>query len=409
MNGPKRSSRSNVLFGVAVVSIVLALIGAGLSFHFTSSTLLQPSCAGGGLATLDVLNETGVIRSSFSPGGIQTLGANGSTALLGGVGFYERQGPSYATVPALAAWPLDGASAVNLTALIAPYFPRGGLYPVVWNGTAWLIAGQVNASSNTGPALVFLHGNRVVDRTSTVASYFHLGWIWTAGWDGQGWLVAGNATSGAAAVYLAGGRVTDLTPLLPHDHPGDWIQWVGWNGSSWLLGGGGMFASFRAGAMTDLLPGSPFVNGGVYGGAWNGTRWLVGGQPDSLAYVDGNVVHEGPSLPGPSSGWVNAVVVVPGGWLAGGGIVLGPDQVRPQLDFVPGLASLPVSDLSYRLPSSFNGGWIQFGAAVRSSAVELVLLGGVGGSDPVKGPGYGALAGVTWSCASLGFRLASPP
>lgn len=362
-----------------------------------------PGCTGIGPTDPRILDGSPTIRTTFGSGGVQILGANTTTVLIGGVGSYHRVGGVYATTPALEAWPLDGGTPQDLTARVAPFFPAGGLYPVVWNGSAWLIGGQRNSTGASGPSLVFLEGSRTTDRSADVAPYFQGGWIWTAGWDGTGWLIAGSSSSGAAAVYLVGERLVDLSPEIPHNRAGDWVQWVGWNGTGWLLGGGGVLSAYVPSApMVDLYPASPFSGGGVYGGDWNGSRWLVGGSPASIAFIDGDAITVGPPLPSGTSGWINAVVAYPGGWLVGGGVVLGPDQVRPLLDRVSSGPSPAVRDLSGQLPAEFAGGWIQDGRWVERAPSALLLFGGVGGADPVEGPGAGALAEVSWSCPPIG-------
>lgn len=389
---------------LAILGIGVVLVGSWLTLAWLSSPPATAECpsATEGVTLEDLTLSAG---GAFSHGSIQAFGSNGTSVILGGLSEYHRGAVPFDSQPAAVELDPQAAPPVseNLTLLLSPYFEGGGIFPVVWNGSAWLIAGQTTVDNGSEGALVVLHGGSVTNRTSLVAPYFSGQGasagegIWIAGWDGSGWLLGGNSSAGAALVYLQGDHVQDLSALLPHNRPGDWIQMLAWNGTGWAVGGQGVFGTWYQDRYTDLLPSSPFRSGGVYALDWNGTAWWAGGAPAGLAEVEGERVVPGPALGPAFNGWVNTVLTTDRGMLvAGGGY--GAGGYVPQLALLEGDPHAPVTvDLSACLPAAFRGGWVQFGAPAPAYSPSCVLLVGQGGTDAMTLESHGAAVLVQWS------------
>ncbi|HEV2428407.1 MAG TPA: hypothetical protein VGV64_00970 [Thermoplasmata archaeon] len=370
---------------LAAMALVTAII-AGPTFyglpHGPAAALPTPLvCAGSPGIVLGATNVTPQLPDSFSHGSVQAFGSNASSVVFGGVSYYAQHHQPFDSLPAIGVVTPSTPSGTDLTPVGGAYFDRGGVFPVVWNGSGWLLAGQTTIGGDSEGSAVSWTGDRFTNLTPEVGRYFLGEGIWIAGWDGHGWLLGGNSSRGAALVYLSGSTATDLTPLIPNNAPGDWVQMVGWNGTAWLVGGFGVFGTLSNGRFTDLLQASPFAEGGVYAIDWNGTSWLVGGSPAVVASLRGSTL--GPPIPAlvGASGWVNAIVALPGnGWIVAGGSY-GPGRFDPFAGIVlPGTSRM--IDASACLAGAFQGGWVQFGAAAPAFGDHAVLLVGEGGTDP---------------------------
>ena len=380
---PRRVLEVAVVVGIAVTAV---LAGSSiLTRVLYPSTTFRTGCSvapGPWLSSHDATNE---LPSSFANGSVQAFGSNATTVIFGGIAYYERNHQPYDSLPALGSFSPGSTTGKDLTAQASAYFERGGVFPVGWNGSGWLIAGQTTYGGNTQGSAIFLQGAHITNLTPVVGRYFQGQGIWIAGWDGKGWLLGGNNSQGAVLVYLSGNTVTDLTSLLPNNHPGDWVQMVGWNGTGWLVGGLGIFGGYLAGRFTDLLPQSPFANGAVFAMDWNGSDWLAGGSPVRLAYVHGDrVVAAAPPI-NRTSGWVNSILALPsGGWLVSGGSY-GAAGYSPFLSALSsGEGPQGVRNESNCLPTSFQGGWVQFGGWAPAYGDRSVLLVGEGGVNPTS-------------------------
>jgi hypothetical protein len=387
-----RHARGIVVVTVAVV-VLLVLVGVLYVLPQANVGSNAPPCGATGDPAVSLTNITADLPSSFADGSIQAFGSNGTGVIFGGISYYDRNHEPFDSLPALGSFTPSTSTTRDLTPQTAPFFEEGGVFPVGWNGSAWLIAGQTTIGHLTVGSAISLQDGQVTNLTSRVAPFFHNEGIWIAGWDGVGWLLGGNNTQGASLVYLEGNSVTNLTPLLPNNAPGDWIQALAWNGSGWLVGGQGVFGSYESGRFTNLMPQSPFTTGGVLAMAWNGSAWLVGGSPLGLAFVRGEIVTSGPSLDNRTPGWVNAIVAVSGGgWIVSGGTFSG-NVHAPFLDTVATAPSVDrVIGETACLPTAFEGGWVQYGADAAAFGPNAVLLVGEGGTDPLTGGSHAAAA-----------------
>lgn len=366
---------------VAVGAVVLVLLTAYLFLPRTPSLTL-PACGAPAGFIFSSANVTPDLPRSFTNGAIQAFGSNASSVLFGGVSYYHRDHLPYDSLPALGSYSPATAATDDLTTQTSSYFYEGGVFPVGWNGSSWLIAGQTTIGNTTEGSAIALQDGHITNLTSLVAPYFQEQGIWIAGWNGEGWLLGGNNTQGAVLVYLHGDSVTNLGSLLPNNRPGDWIQALAWNGSGWLVGGQGIFGAYENGRFTNLLPQSPFTSGGVLSMDWNGSSWLVGGSPLALAYVYGTEVLAAPSPTNGTEGWVNSIVAVPGeGWIVSGGTDSG-GQYGPLLATLSARAGTAhvVEDFSCLL-GAFQGGWVQYGGWAPAFGSNAVLLVGQAGTD----------------------------
>ncbi|MDE1821421.1 MAG: hypothetical protein KGJ23_01050 [Euryarchaeota archaeon] len=380
-----------------LASALLVGAGAGLGWFISTRSPQGGACATTSVGPLTVENETSVLGSSLATGSVQAFGANRTSVIFGGVSYYHRNGEPFDSLPAaeeVSPGPSSiGPSSVDLTARLSPYFFEGGIFPVVWNGEEWLIAGQTTVDNESEGAAVLLQGDAITNLTGLVGPIFEGFGIWIAGWDGSGWLLGGNSSHGAALAYLANGRVVNLTGILPNNVPGDWVQMIAWNGTGWLVGGRGVFGALYQGRYTDLLPGSPFGPGGVYAFDWDGHEWLASGSPTAVVQVQGSSLLPGPVLPPAFRGWVNTLVHASGLWIAAGGSYAAGGGYAPQLELLGGVQpGSSVVDLSRCLPGVFSGGWVQFGGAAPVLSSHSYLLVGEGGAVPGSFSSHAAAA-----------------
>lgn len=413
---PRKGSESRKWLAIAALAVVamVAVAGTVELYAHRSGTNCQcnapPSgvCYGPTSSGVDLLgsNATGDLAGAFTTGSVQAFGSNSTSLIAGGVSSFVRGGLPYDTYPAAAAVPQNFGAGTNLTSLIAPYFVGGGVFPVGWNGTSWLVAGEATWGDLSVGAAVGYQDGRVTNLTGLVAPYFRAtvpssdAGIFIAGWDGTGWLIGGNNSQGASLIYLQGDRVTDLTPSLPENGPNDWVQMLAWNGTGWLIGGEGILVSWYHGTFTDLFPASPFApSGGVFGFDWDGSRWLVGGTPTKTEYIQGDQETPGPSVPANFDAWINTVVYVPGQeplWVLGGG-GYGPSQTHTSELAVANDSGTggTAASLTNCLPGAFLGGWVQFGADASPTTPTVIGLVGEGGTDPSTGSSHGAMGLLT--------------
>ncbi len=388
--------RPRVLLAVAAVAAVLVVVAAAVylpSYLERGTPVSGRPCGVAGGPSLSVSDLTATLPASFAHGSIQAFGSNSTAVVFGGVSYYDRGHLPYDSEPALSSYTPATSSTEDLTNETSTSFGGGGVFPVGWNGSAWLMAGQSTIGNVTEGSAASWESGRFTDLTPVVGPYFEDQGIWIAGWDGHGWLLGGNNTQGAVLVYLQGDTVTNLTSLLPDNVPTRWIQALAWNGTGWLVGGQGIFGSFEDGRYTNLLPASPFASGAALAMDWNGTAWLVGGSPTGLAYVRGGVVSAAPALAVGGDGWVNSVVAVPGkAWIVSGGSFAA-GRYAPFLASVP-MAAGPVVpvDESACLPSGFADGWVQYGAWAPAFGTGAILLVGEGGTDPQTFESHAAAA-----------------
>jgi hypothetical protein len=365
-----------------VVGVIALLLAVYLLFPPSPVGFSLAACGTSGGLALASANVTADLPPSFAHGAIQAFGSNETGVIFGGVSYYDRNHLPYDSLPALGSYSPASAVSVDLTGRANPYFYEGGVFPVGWNGSAWLIAGQTTLENVTEGSAIALQGGDITNLTSLVGPYFQDEGIWIAGWDGEGWLLAGNNSHGAVLVYLQGSSVTDLTSLLPNNQPGDWIQALAWNGSGWLVGGQGIFGAYDEGRFTNLFPSSPFVGGGVLAMGWNGSSWLVGGSPLALAFVQGNIVRPAPSPLSGAAGWVNSIIAISGkGWVVSGGTDSG-GEYNPFLVTLSSRAGTSHTlDETSCLLGAFSGGWVQYGAPASAFGPNAMLLVGEGGTN----------------------------
>ncbi len=387
-----RFTSSRPLTLAAVFAAAVVLTGGIWWVGSTVPTGAACMTAGpGGASSVVVSNTTGSLNGTFRPGAIQGFGANATAILYAGINRWDK--PQDLSLPEIAVQ-TGTEPLVNLTNSTADLFHLGGVFGTVWNGSAWLVSGEATWGPESGGALVSYEAGTWTNLTPSVLPFFRGGGVWAVGWNGTSWLLAGNSTDGAALVALRGDSATNLTGLLPHNGPRDWIQLLAWNGTAWIVGGRGVFGVLSSSGYSDLLPGSPFSGGGVFGADWNGSAWVVGGGPPAaVAVLVGTNLRVLTVLPAAFNVWVNAVVATPLGWLLAGKGSSAPLTSSPQLALWNGeLRGCVVIDLSSRLPSSFRGGQVQYAAAAPPLGVDSILLVGQGDLNEVTGYSVGAAA-----------------
>ncbi len=338
-------------------------------------------------------NETAALHGMFGSGELLSSASNGTATLFGGIENYRKT--TDFSLPALAVakpGPL-GPRIQNLTAVVEPYFWQGGIYSIVWNGTAWLLTGQAGwGGKNIGTA-VWLDGGRVTNLTPELGRYFPRGGIWTSAWNGSSWLVAGNSTAGPIAVALSpAGTTLNLSSRIVGHAPKTWIQSMGWNGHQWLLGGEGILGLFQGSSFTDLFPSAPYDGNGVYSIGWNGSSWLVGGGSGRASSIQSDRVGPGPTLPSDLDQSILAMTAAPAGWLIGGKGSSPTAPLAPGLAFWTAGGSLStVIDLGPTLPAAFEGGEIWGATPIPRAASGYYVL-GFGDYNDTSGSARGALA-----------------
>lgn len=386
--GPPRDGHRLVFVAIGVGTLVALTAIALVVTHPGPST--PPSSS---LSSATVTNETRSLGSTFHPGAILCGGSNGSATFLGGIGVYLKPKDFSLPVLALAEPRADGPDVRNITPLVNSYFWQGGIYSIVWNGSAWLLTGQAGwGGVNTGSA-VLIQGTRLTNLTPLLGNFFPGGGIWTAGWNGTAWLLGGNSTAGPVLLSLQGGRVAELTSVVRWHDPHNWFQYMEWNGQEWLLAGDGILGLLRGSVYVDLFPGSPYVGGGVYSGGWNGSAWLVGGGSGAVSVIAGNALYAGPALPLGLEQSILAIQPVGSGWIIAGKGSTPTGGIAPGLAYWNGTSDPgSVRDLSAQLPGSFLGGEIWGAVPLPGTPVPAFYLVGIGSYNFTSGSGVGALA-----------------
>ncbi|HEV2317910.1 MAG TPA: hypothetical protein VGV89_10120 [Thermoplasmata archaeon] len=368
--------------------------------HAPGGVKTVPPCAcNGTLVAFEVYNATSALGAAFVDGAPQAFAGNGTVALVTGV----VGDPGKLTTP----FPLLGqvdpnltdSGAVNRSSEVATLFAGGDTLGIGWNGSAWLITGEARWGNLSTGAAAALRGTTWTNLTPLLLPYFEgNGGVWFDAWNGTAWLLGGESNQGAELVALQDGVVRDLTSVIPNNGPNHWIQSIGWNGTTWLVGGRGVFGALEGTRYTNLLPLSAFSQGGVFAAGWNGSAWLVGGgSPGSVESLRGNTLESGPVLPSNFTLWVDTVAWDGEGWYIGGaGATTAGTRIPELLYWDP--SSQTMLDLTSRLPASFYGGQVQFGAVWDSGSSSSILFVGQGGLEPATpqgGPSHGAAAVFT--------------
>src|SRR5467141_2891104 len=134
--------RAPPMWAVAIV-VTVAAAGVGSAAWATTWVSAPPTGAapGGIRAVHDLTPQLG---PTFHPGAIQGFGYNDSLIFLAGISVWDK--PAESSQPVLAS--LDPhQSVVNLTPSVAREFADGGVFGSVWNGSAWLLSGEVTWGS----------------------------------------------------------------------------------------------------------------------------------------------------------------------------------------------------------------------------------------------------------------------
>ncbi len=369
-----------IVVGASVTSIALARSPAGPS---------RP---------VSMTNETALLGSVFHPGIILSGDSNATTTLLGGIGVYAKQ--TDFSLPVLAAidWSSGTPTLTNLTPEISDYFWNGGIYSIVWNGSAWLLTGQAAWGGVNSGAVVSWQGGHWVNLTAPFRAATIGGGIWAAAWNGTAWLLGGNGTADGPVLFsLTGRSVTNLSRAVTWHGTRSWYQFLAWGGHDWLIAGEGILGVLRGSTFTDVFPASPYAGSGVYAGSWTGKAWLVGGGAGRSGWIEGTTFVPGPTLPSEFNQAILWVHAVPGGWLFAGKGGTAATPFEPVAAFwtgAPGNGSM--TDLTGLLPTAFEGGEVYGGVMLPPSAGPLrYALYGEGGYNSTTGHGVGALAGVT--------------
>ena len=156
---------------------------------------------------LEITDLTKALGSTFSPGSIQAFGENNTTILISGSGQYHK--PSDFSTPALMGINdlNPGTSGHNMDELANTYFHDGSVFGTAWNGTSWILTGEISfGNTDEGSAIAINEGN-VVNLTPLLGPYFKNGGIWFDAWNGTGWLFGGNNDRAASLIgYYHGGK-----------------------------------------------------------------------------------------------------------------------------------------------------------------------------------------------------------
>ncbi|MGA8542306.1 MAG: hypothetical protein WB947_02010 [Thermoplasmata archaeon] len=383
-HGSRAGRTGAAVTAVVAVAVAVAVIALVLA-PAVRTTPLPPLPA-------QVTDASGALGPVFDPGVILSGGSNSTTTFLGGIGDYSQ--PTGFSLPVFAALTRGpgGPTVENETALVESYFFEGGVYAIAWNGSSWLIGGQSSPGGVDAGALITIHGNTISNLSGTVATYFAGGGVWSVGWNGTAWLIGGNSSTSATLLAWDGGAFTDLSGHVVGHGPEPWVQMLAWNGAEWLVGGHGVLGLWTGGNYADLLPTTPFENGGAFSSAWNGTAWLVGGSANELVSVRGEVTTDATSLPPDFDRLALMIVAAGGGWIVAGKGGAQGNEFTPELAYWTGAPSSSPVDESSDLPASFDGGDVQGGVPAPEFGLGTVLMVGVGSYDAATGHGVGAIA-----------------
>ena len=390
---PRSSHPATPLSSGVVVLTIVALVAASIG----GVALLPAGAPPQPGAPFSISDLTPQLGATFHPGVVLVGGSNGTSSFLGGVGVYHATTDFSLPVLDAVSYGASGVQITNRTGDLGAYFPEGGVYSSVWNGTSWLIAGQATYGTGNQGALISVGPAGVTNISSEIVPYFVGGGIWALGWNGSAWLVGGNSSQGAVLLALDGSRVTNLSSSITVHLPNSWVQLLLWNGHQWLIGGQGLFGTLEGTTFTDLDPGSPFIGTGAFAAVWTGAAWVVGGYAPRLAEVVGGALLATVPLPSPAAHLLVTLVLPLGAvWLVGGRAPGAADAYSPVLFTWDGSSTTGgftnVSDL---LPASFGGGELQGGFPTPPVCPGCYLLIGEGGYHVSTGYGTGAVALLT--------------
>ncbi len=385
MNGRKK-----YLFLFLVVAI---LLGFSIDYTLNQGTGNQNS-----KGTFKIVNLTADLGTYFTPGSIQAFGYNNSGLLLTGATYYNKS--TEATLPALMRInSLNGTSiGTGLDSITAKYFRNGTVFGAGWNGTDWLLTGEVSFGNTDEAGIISMNGDNIANLTETIGKYFKNGGAWFDSWNGTGWLIAGNVDKRACLVGYYHGEIINYTAELGFVPQDSWIQYLSWNGSSWLVSGHSIFGFLQGKNYINMLNMTVFRSSGVYSACYTSQgEWIVGGGPPAkLELIRGQKVIANISLPPKFNQWVNGITKFDGLYILGG---KGANKSDP---IFPALYSLNLSgvnwnftDLSSLLPSSFDEGQVQFLSFVDFKNTTGVLIAGQGHYNINTGYSTGSLALLT--------------
>lgn len=374
---------------VAVLLIsILFVITSGSYEVFTHENHQNQS-----IADIGIVNLTGSTGNAFSSGSIQAFGQNGTSVLLSGTSFYYK--PSDYSLPALVDLRSLSSSSngTNLSNIADMYFHDGSVFGTGWNGTSWILTGEISWGSIDEGSAVALNGTLASNLTPVIGKYFQNGGIWFDAWNGTGWLFGGNNDREASLVALYHGRVIDYSGLLNNVSSDSWIQLIAWNGTSWLIGGHGIFGFIKNGKYTSVLDATEFRSSGVYSAVFRNNEWIIGGGPPAgLEIVKGLHVVKNLTMPSYFNKWVNGLAIYGNGILAGGESSHGTHGMDPALYYVSLSGDYQFTNLTARLPGPFDRGQIQYLAPVSLGNVTGILIVGQGNYNETDGSSNGAVA-----------------
>jgi len=307
------------------------------------------------------------------------------------MGYYNKS--SDYSLPNLAQLDSLSGAGKNLDSFISAFFGTGAVFGTTWNGSSWLITGQLSYGSQNVGAVISLSGGKFLNLTSKFYGYFKDGGAWIDGWNGTAWLVAGNNDNRASLVEYLNGSVTNLTPFLGYLPHGSWIQFLLWNGSAWFIGGHEIFGFLEGDHFVNELNASPFAKSGALSATFTRGEWIIGGGPPAkLLIVKGTSIVENLTPQSYLNDWVNGLVYYDGYLLAGGKGVDSSGLIHPALvAYSLRDGNFRSFNLSGDLATSFDGGQIQFMANVSFDGKNFVLVAGQGDYNPISGYSIGAL------------------
>lgn len=373
---------------VVIVALVVAA-GYGVYYHVTTT---PPNAS----VNYSMVNLTGDLGNAFDPGSIQAFGSNSSSILLSGVGYTDKT-TQFSNASLLRLNSLQpGSTGTELSRITADYFHNGTVFGTGWNGTAWLLTGETGFNGTSQAGVIAVEGSYIDNLTATIGHYFRDGGAWIDAWNGSGWLIGGNSDTAAVLVGYYHGEIINYTSALGPLPLHSWIQLIDFNSSAWLVGGHGVFGFLSSGHFTNMLSRTAFAFSGVYSAQFTGGRWIIGGGPPAgIQIISGNSVESAVSTPSFFNSWVNGICIYDNSYFIGG---KGLHSNR----FYPALYKMSVSssgisfqNLSSLLPSSFEGGQVQFMSTISFQNYTGILIAGQGNYNATTAFSTGALAFLT--------------
>ncbi|MEM0158710.1 MAG: hypothetical protein QW812_04280 [Thermoplasmataceae archaeon] len=374
---------------------LLAVIVAVLVIALVAYEVFDRLEAGAKIPEFRYISLQEELGTQFDPGSIQAFGYNNTSLLISGLGPYNKSTDS--SLPNLEEIDsLNIQPGKNMDSAISEYFGLGSVFGTNWNGSAWLLTGQLSYGDVNVGSVVSYEGNRFTNLTPRFSTYFQRGGAWIDGWNGSAWIVAGNSDNRASLVEYSHGSVVNLTGLLGNTPVGSWIQFVLWNGSAWFLGGHLIFGFLNGDRYTNLLSLSPFADSGALSGLYVDGEWIIGGGPPAGAViVKGQSITEAFHPPAYLNMWINGIADFNGYIFLGGKGMTDTGLIHPALYIYRSLSSFnnPVNQ-SAEIPASFNGGQIQFMETIDFHGVQSLFIAGQGNYNEETGYSTGALCQV---------------